>query len=1158
MSDDDLFDSVSDPPVSDVDEAEMAKLMADLDDMDDDLFKSDKKNPNATGSNKKTGAKSGKQNVISEKKNKEVSSKNKVKFDEDDEDWDAADDLLGSDDDKKQPVKRRQTIGTKKESEASNSTESKINNDANKFESKKKLMDDLFTDSSPKMENSKSPAKPVESKKDKSKLMDDLFGDSSPSKKSPEKLLPQSSNVIESKEQSIQKKKKDEISFDDDNDLFGGSGDAKTKSRSATSPKKSGGFMDSLLSKPSPSLTPHKPKGTEFVLDEKYKAMTKKEQPKKEDDMLFGNYESSLDKSNSSRKRTPKKSNIETDPFDFNPGPRRRGEPYNKPFVVDDDDILGNLKSRRSKIKNQDSEFSPQREEGESRKPSGNRLNDKNDISPQKELSQKPQKSKNDDWLYGDSTVKTSNVKKEIGENNVSASIERKNSYIEKDVPNESRDWLGNMLSANKTPLKFKEESSPIHKSHNSKYNTQISDQITSPQKNIQQIQKGQDMAQQVENYLNTSIVNPNSNHMNQKENRSSPARPGSSDILIESNQNVSPSVNFELKSNLQQNSSQHQIEANAMISQMTKQQQQIEAEMAQQQQQFQLEQQKLMQEAMKQQHEAKMKQYQEALSSMSNTMLQNTPPLKDSSIATSNDEEMKNIQVSLRNAECEVAQLREKLELVCQQHKDEVKLLEETHHRKMDLEKGVWDRMEERLKAESSSLYSDFQKKIYALEEERQKIISSHEISLSNVKEEWGGALKTTKQLYSGLIDQMKEEHNVSLKRITELKDLELKAIMTSSGHAKDVEIVMGQLENNTSTISNITAVLQERHEGTQELAQRALKIKEKQLQDYEAQLSASRAEAESERARLTALVHRLENTLVRQGSEVEGDRWRLAQERMKIEVEKNSIAEERRHLQINLEADRQNLVGAQENLLVEQRSLLKMVAQKKQEATNFNNSVNNSSRMMGGFTINADILALEEENIQLKKRLAELQLVNQSLEVERDNIEEIKIKLEEEMAAIKLEKDLIIQERQSLSDSVGELNTQQSEFDLQKRQLQERLSEIARKTQALHNEQDLIIKERHKLESVREMQVNNGQGLCPSCKLISGGVESVNLIASYSERVSNAGIKRPTSQINLHTNIKANLSPSAVMSRLAAARVKENQEYERRLQEISSLETY
>lgn len=45
---------------------------------------------------------------------------------------------------------------------------------------------------------------------------------------------------------------------------------------------------------------------------------------------------------------------------------------------------------------------------------------------------------------------------------------------------------------------------------------------------------------------------------------------------------------------------------------------------------------------------------------------------------------------------------------------------------------------------------------------------------------------------------------------------------------------------------------------------------IKEKQLHDFEAQLAATQAENESERGRLNALIHRLENTLVQQGSEV------------------------------------------------------------------------------------------------------------------------------------------------------------------------------------------------------------------------------------------------------------------------------------------------
>ncbi|CAL4063576.1 unnamed protein product, partial [Meganyctiphanes norvegica] len=418
MSDDDLFDSVSDPPVSDVDEAEMAKLMADLDDIDDDLFnKSNLKSAGGSGSNKKSELKDVKQKITIEKKNKEVSINNKAKFDDNnDDDWDA-DDLLISEDEKKQPIKSRQKNESIKEPQGIKSNESIKNNQTGVSGSKKKLMDDLFSDSSPKMEtDSKSPSKPIDSKRDKSKLMDDLFGDSSASKRSPRKSIPpQSAKDIESKQKNVQKKKKDEISFDDytEDDLFGGFEDAKAKPKVSAQKKSGGSFMDSLLSKPSTSLTPQKPKITEFVLEEKYKNLSTKEHSKKEDDDIFGSYAPTVEKSNSPRKRTPMKSNKDMDPFDFSMDSRRqRRDPSNKSFEVDDDDIIGNLKSRRKKTKNQEKEFSPEKEEI-SRKPSGSRSNEKNVLSPQKDLNQKPQNTKNDDWLFGDSVIDTNKVKKE-------------------------------------------------------------------------------------------------------------------------------------------------------------------------------------------------------------------------------------------------------------------------------------------------------------------------------------------------------------------------------------------------------------------------------------------------------------------------------------------------------------------------------------------------------------------------------------------------------------------------------------------------------------------------------------------------------------------------------------------------------------------------
>lgn len=56
----------------------------------------------------------------------------------------------------------------------------------------------------------------------------------------------------------------------------------------------------------------------------------------------------------------------------------------------------------------------------------------------------------------------------------------------------------------------------------------------------------------------------------------------------------------------------------------------------------------------------------------------------------------------------------------------------------------------------------------------------------MSSVKAEWTTAMERTKELYSDMVQRMKEEHSCTLERLTHLKELEVKAALTSSGHVR------------------------------------------------------------------------------------------------------------------------------------------------------------------------------------------------------------------------------------------------------------------------------------------------------------------------------------------------------------------------------------
>lgn len=295
---------------------------------------------------------------------------------------------------------------------------------------KKKLMAELFSnDSSGKVKSPEAAESPDKAppRKDKKKLMSELFGDDSKPSTSP-------GRPSQAEDRGKRKKNTDDIMFgDDDGDLLGDLGDAQKK---ATTSPKGGSFLDSLLSK-SPAL--EKPRGgkpTDFVLDEKYKSTSRQGTPKSGGSQ---GYTPSSSKPGSPRRKTPTKSPLKDNTgFDFlsDAEPRKRSTrsaPQIKPFEVDDDDILGNVRSRRRGNKELSSEPSPHKRASSA-------------PENQNEMSRARRK---DDWLFGDGGEAAEAMKRNMDENVVMACVEKPASQPQQS-PGQDQDWLGGLLSSSK------------------------------------------------------------------------------------------------------------------------------------------------------------------------------------------------------------------------------------------------------------------------------------------------------------------------------------------------------------------------------------------------------------------------------------------------------------------------------------------------------------------------------------------------------------------------------------------------------------------------------------------------------------------------------------------------------------------------------------
>ncbi|XP_071550692.1 uncharacterized protein [Panulirus ornatus] len=1164
MSDLEISGSDSEP-VSEVSPEEMARLVADLGDMDNDLFNNTRKSKGGGdhgGDAKKQDAKDLKGRVTSTGKPISPVKAESRASEDDDDDWDA-DDILNSDDDAKpkgKPVKKLvHSDGPPHSSEkvADSETKGKDFNEesSKKVMAKSKLMADLFSDTSQDsmkkgLDTSKSPIS-TNVRKDKSKLMADLFGDesSNPDKLTKSTEREQKDSGGKTARRGAVRKGKDDITFDDDDgELLGGLGESKKKSSAVFESSKSGSFLDSLLSKSKSSDYPkiEKEKRAVFVLDDKYKNMSKGD--KEENNGAFGEYTPSASKPNSPHRRTPQKvaSNDNFDIFDSEPRKRNpRSATQKKAFRVDDDDILGNIRSRRSGSK-----------EVKDIKETDTSLYKMKSDSVTNAASSPTKVQNKDEWLFGSPGNVSGSIKKNMDEASVMASIEQGYSGNKKSSPSKSQDWLGNILSSKKSPTVSKqfmsEDSSSVLKQPNSASRTvsvpassdpNLGDSVgvyaSSPQNN-HNVQSLPVPAPNVTS--NAPTVKPVSS--------STPIVPTMTSPMTSKGVLISEELQNQFL--IQQ---QAQAQATSVAAQLKSQQDQIEMLVAQKLQ----EQQHQMVDLMKRQQEAVLKRNEEASFTVSQHNL--NPSVTE-------NYNQKGLEVDLRTAEVEVARLKAELDLLRKQHAEEVAMLEEGYRRKMDMEKEIRDQVEKRLREERDSILSDFHAKMSLVQEEKESLASSYEVQLAGVKSEWSHAVERTKELYSGMVERMKEEHQATLERMINLKELEVKAALSASGHVREVEAVMTQLESNTSNLSELTSSINIRHDSALELTQRALKMKEKQLVDFEAQLAASRAEAESERARLNTLIQRLENTLVQQGSEVEKERWRLAQEQLKIEVERQGLVEERRHLQMNAEMERQNLTTARESFMSEHRSLLQSVAQQKQELANQQAHFSVQQKLAHATTVgpsssvnvkdvDAEIALLREEHRQLREKMAAISCQEQNLKEEEIRLEQLSLQLEQEKAKVQLERDIIAKDKISLAKTREEIEAAKQEVNDQRDEQQARLKQITSETRTYHTQQEKLENEHLKLQQLRGEVVHLVQSaICPLCR--TKGAEFIldYVTKPYNGRFPGDGQEGHNTSLKMDSPNRVNVTPSSVLARLAAARQHENMEREKRLLQMSALE--
>ncbi|XP_050390456.1 fas-binding factor 1 homolog [Patella vulgata] len=393
--------------------------------------------------------------------------------------------------------------------------------------------------------------------------------------------------------------------------------------------------------------------------------------------------------------------------------------------------------------------------------------------------------------------------------------------------------------------------------------------------------------------------------------------------------------------------------------------------------------------------------------------------------------------------------------------YEEEIIAVETSFRNRMRILEESNSKKESRLREENEQLMQQHLTRVRQMEEEKAELANQNYSKLEELERQRAKDVETIKEQHRISFSILKREHEEAIERLKEAKNLEINAVANANDTSRSLTAVVEQIQTSAKDIGSLQSQVESIHRSGLDEREISLKAKDEQLKSLQERLSRQEEDNERERKRLEDLIARMETQMREQTRLLDEERWKMKGDMSRLEANQRSLEEEKRMWLEQQSRERAALERARENFQEENRTALSQL----------NNERRNLAEERMKWTVDLKLSREQshQEAIKMAQTEAEYEVLTKSIAEEktRSSARKQELQMEEDRIAnergcLEREKFSIEKEKERLSNMALQMKSKSAEIDS--------MTEMANRTQS---EGDRSLMEAKNVESQQNQRL-------------------------------------------------------------------------------------
>ncbi|XP_063080310.1 fas-binding factor 1 homolog isoform X2 [Engraulis encrasicolus] len=458
-------------------------------------------------------------------------------------------------------------------------------------------------------------------------------------------------------------------------------------------------------------------------------------------------------------------------------------------------------------------------------------------------------------------------------------------------------------------------------------------------------------------------------------------------------------------------------------------------------------------------------------------------------------------LEGQVRTLQLERDQRQMLLDSVQLRHKQDTELMENTHRARVKLLEESSSQRELRMRQEIEDLSERLATVTRLAEQERAELQTQHQRRLAQSQQDRDREVERLRDLQRKSILEMKKDHEEQVSRLKRLKDEEIDAVTSATSQTRSLTVVIEQMEQFSRRLGDLSSRVESTHEHTTQGLELGARQRDEQLRVMQDRLGQQQRAMGEERARLQEVIAKMDTQLAEQQRQLEKERWRVSAEQAKAESSLRGLDEEKRSMTQQISIEREELERAKSSLLEEQQQVMQRCAEERrklaaewaqfhtQEKMRQERADREASRAIERDAHReGSIISMAQEQAELKLRGGELKQREDVLARERETLDRLREDLEREkerLSATALRLKTRAQEVESFSKlasekfeegegALQEARRVETEHQTRLRSIHAQMERLRQQEQHLHQERMRMTEHRRDMNLRQSLPIN------------------------------------------------------------------------------------